>query len=137
MSVFTATQHYVCHMATDWERTIYIREDDGTTAVDLTGCSAVMKVVTAAAGTVLATPTVAITAGTGKIVFSMTDTVTAAIATAALTSSTVVEFVPDDLPALKGTGPTAVYSIEITWSDGKVDRLMEGNFCLVPRVFPS
>lgn len=137
MAVFTATQHYVCHMSTDWERTIYIREDDGTTAVDLTGCSAVMKVVTAAGGTVLATPTVAITALTGTIVFSMTDTVTAAIVTTALTSSTVVESVPDDGPALKGTGPTAVYSVEITWSDGKVDRLMEGNFCFVPRVFPS
>lgn len=131
---FPATQHFVCHAGETWTRDIYVRESDGTTAVNLTGCSAVAKVMTAAGGTVVQAITCTITALTGKITLSLTAAQTAAMTTTALTSQTVTEYIDDDGLKMEGTGPTGVWALEITWSDASVSHELEGSFCIVPRV---
>lgn len=131
---FPATQHFVCHAGETWTRDIYVRESDGTTAVSLTGCSAVAKVMTEAGGTVVQAITCTITAATGKIALSLTAAQTAAIVTTGLTEQTITEYVDDAGLKKSGTGPTGVWALEITWSDASVSHELEGSFCIVPRV---
>lgn len=131
---FPVTQHYVCHAGETWTRDLYFREDDGTTAIDLTGCTAVAYVLDARGGTVLQAITCTITADTGLIRLSLTSAETADIVVTGLEEKTVTEYIADDGTEMQGVGPTGVWGMEITWSDDSVSRDMEGDFCIVPRV---
>lgn len=128
------TKHFVCWMGETFKRRLTLVDSAGT-AINLTGATAMLQVRESVGGTVIfdldesAGITLGGAAGTIDIEISAANTAAADVAT--LTSATVVDHIKADGVEMSGTGPTGVWGIEITWTDGSVTREAEGDFCFV------
>lgn len=131
------TKHFVCWMGETFLRRLTITDEDGA-AVSLVGCTAMLQVRESAGGTVIfdldesSGLTLGGVAGTIDITISAANTAAADVAT--LASATVIDHIKDDGTEMSGTGPTAVWGLEITWTDSTVTREAEGDFCFVAEI---
>ena len=111
----------ICDQGATFRKTITMKQSDGTTAVDLTGFTARMKIKHEVGGTLIKSLTSSSrltmggSAGTptnGEIDISISATDTAAF----------------DAPI------TGVYDLEIVSNSGVVDRVLQGKFIITPEV---
>ena len=111
----------ICDQGATFRKTITMKQSDGTTAVDLTGFTARMKIKHEVGGTLIKSLTSSSgltmggSAGTptnGEIDISISATDTAAV----------------DAPI------TGVYDLEIVSNSGVVDRVLQGKFIITPEV---
>ena len=115
--------HLTCDQGATFRKTITMKQSDGSTAVDLTGYSARMKIKTEFGGTVLKSLTSAtgqgltVGGGAGTPVNGEIDILISATDTTAFTPNVI-----------------GVYDLEVASSGGIVDRVLQGKFIITPEV---
>lgn len=142
MSMVPATKNWIIPLGTDWERSIVLKQTVAgeLVPIDLTGYSARMQIRAKAGGTLLCDLTednsrIVIEPEAGRVTMRIPDAVSGAILTAGLPIKTVVESRdPHGRDSIKGTGPTAVYDLELVSAGGDVQRPIQGETCLTLQV---
>ena len=115
--------HLTCDQGATFRKTITMKQSNGTTAVDLTGYSARMKIKTEFGGTLIKSLTSAtgqgLTVGgsAGAPTNGEIDILISATDTTALDANVI-----------------GVYDLEIASSGGVVDRVLQGKFMITPEV---
>lgn len=132
-----ATVNFICEEGSDWSRTLELQQPDGD-PVNLTGCSARMQVRTKIDGAVVvelssANGRIEIDGEAGKISLALGHATTFAALDELIRRTVSEDAGTDDsgMPVIvTATGPTGVYDLEITDSNGLVTRYISGFFCL-------
>lgn len=131
-----AKYNIICEQGTDFTKQILLKDTAGD-AIPLTDYTARMQVRNKKGGDLVVELTtentyITITALEGLIVLSLPNEITATLPPVDihLPVKTVLDNVDcGEIPSAS-TGPTGVYDLEIVDADGKVTRLIEGDFCI-------
>ena len=115
--------HLVCDQGSTFRKTITMKQSNGTSAVDLTGYSARMKIKHEIGGTLIKSLTSA--TGQGLTVGGSAGTPTNGEIDIEISATDTASF----------SAPiTGVYDLEIVSSGGIVDRVLQGKFMITPEV---
>lgn len=129
-------ENFICNMGADFDRVLELL-DDNDVPTDLTGASALMQVRNGVGGPLIVELSVGngitITPLDGLIALHLSAAQTSALDATGVKLRTVREYISNTEYNEKD-GPAADYALELTYSGGQVERLIDGYFLLSPEL---
>ena len=127
---------FILQLNADFLRSIWLIDEVTGDPIDLTGATAVLAIRKTVGGTLVDQISVGsgitITALEGRTDLRFTAAETAAFSTTGIKQRSITEYATENLVDIVADGYAAYYALEVTYSGGVIERILDGYMCLKP-----